>query len=129
MDGTFGADLFSGTFGAPLMDLLGDMAYRRVFTSRAIYEMELSESSILDYLMDRLVHAALYYDTEGKMDSTDIRVVSFISDNYKNAYRLQAEGKSEAEKLYLRLLLVTDYVCGMTDNYAKRLYQQMNGLI
>ena len=129
MEGTFGADLFSGTFGAPLMDLLGDMAYRRVFTSRAIYEMELSESSILDYLMDRLVHAVLYYDTEGKMDSTDIRVVSFISDNYKNAYRLQAEGKSEAEKLYLRLLLVTDYVCGMTDNYAKRLYQQMNGLI
>ena len=129
MEGTFGADLFSGTFGALLMDLLGDMAYRRVFTSRAIYEMELSESSILDYLMDRLVHAVLYYDTEGKMDSTDIRVVSFISDNYKNAYRLQAEGKSEAEKLYLRLLLVTDYVCGMTDNYAKRLYQQMNGLI
>ena len=129
MEGTFGADLFSGTFGALLMDLLGDMAYRRVFTSRAIYEMELSESSILDYLMDRLVHAVLYYDTEGKMDSTDIRVVSFISDNYKNAYRLQAEGKSEAEKLYLRLLLVTDYVCGMTDSYAKSLYQQMKGII
>ena len=129
MEGRFGEDLFSGTVGAPLMDLLGDMAYRRVFTSRAIYEMELSESAILDYLMDRLVHAVLYYDTEGKMDSTDIRVVSFISDNYKNAYRIQAEGKSEAEKLYLRLLLVTDYVCGMTDNYAKRLYQQMNGIL
>ena len=38
-------------------------------------------------------------------------------------------GKSEAEKLYLRLLLVTDYVCGMTDSYAKRLYQEMNGII
>ena len=44
-----------------------------------------------------------------------------------NSY--QAEGKSEAEKLYLRLLLVTDYVCGMTDSYAKRLYQDMNGII
>ena len=31
--------------------------------------------------------------------------------------------------LYLRLLLVTDYVCGMTDSYAKRLYQEMNGII
>lgn len=129
MEGTFRQDLFSGTFGAPLMDLLGDLAYRRVFTSRAIYEMELTESAILDFLMDRLVHAVLYYDTEGKMDSTDIRVVSFISDNYKNAYRLQAEGRSEAEKLYLRLLLVTDYVCGMTDSYAKSLYQQMKGII
>ena len=51
------------------------------------------------------------------------------SDNYKKAYSYQAEGKSEAEKLYLRLLLVTDYVCGMTDSYAKRLYQDMNGII
>ena len=39
------------------------------------------------------------------------------------------EGKTEEEKLYLRLLLVTDYVCGMTDSYAKRLYQEMNGII
>ena len=129
MEGILGQDLFSGTFGEPLMELLGGLAYRRVFTSRAIYEMELTESAILDFLMDRLDHAVLYYDTEGKMDSTDIRVVSFISDNYKNAYRLQAEGKSEAEKLYLRLLLVTDYVCGMTDSYAKSLYQQMKGIL
>ena len=41
----------------------------------------------------------------------------------------QAEGKSEAEKLYLRLLLVTDYICGMTDSYAKRLYQEMNAIV
>ena len=79
--------------------------------------------------MDKLVRAVLYYDTDVRQDTIDRRVVSFISDNYKNAYRLQAEGKNEAEKLYLRLLLVTDYVCGMTDSYAKRLYQEMNGII
>ena len=84
---------------------------------------------ILDFLMDKMVHAVLYYDTDEMLDPIDSRVVSFISDNYKNAYKHQAEGKSEAEKLYLRLLLVTDYVCGMTDSYAKRLYQEMNGLI
>ena len=30
--------------------------------------------------------------------------------------------------MYLRLLLVTDYVCGMTDSYAKDLYQELNGI-
>ncbi|WP_050639486.1 MULTISPECIES: deoxyguanosinetriphosphate triphosphohydrolase [Clostridia] len=129
MEGTFKEDLFYGTFGQDLMDLLGDMAYRYVFASRAIYKMEVTEAVILDFLMDKLVHAVLYYDTDRPLGSIDSRVVSFISDNYKNAYRLQAEGKSEAEKLYLRLLLVTDYVCGMTDSYAKRLYQEMNGLV
>lgn len=129
MAGTFKHDLFHGTFGEKLMDLLGDMAYRHVFSSMAIYKMEVSESAILDYLMEKLVQAVLYYDTDVKQNTIDTRVVSFISDNYKNAYKLQAKGKDEAEKLYLRLLLVTDYVCGMTDSYAKRLYQEMNGII
>lgn len=129
MDGTFKKDLFYGTGGEGLMELLGSMAYRFVFSSRAIYKMELTESTILDFLMDRFVGAVLCYDTEQEQDSIDSRVVAFISDNYKNAYALQSKGKSEAEKLYLRLLLVTDYVCGMTDSYAKRLYQEMNGII
>lgn len=129
MSGEFRYDLFCDTFGEKLMDLLGDMAYRYVFTSRDIYRMEVAEAVILDFLMEKLVQAVLHYDTGEKMDSIDERIISFISDNYRNAYKYQAKGKSEAEKLYLRLLLVTDYVCGMTDSYAKRLYQELKGII
>ena len=129
MAGTFGQDLFYGTFAEKLMNLLGDLAYRKVFSSRQIYKMELAEYTILDFLMNRLVSSVLYYNTDSEQDSLDSRMVSFISDNYKTAYRLQSQGKSRTEKLYLRLLLVTDYVCGMTDSYAKRLYQEMNGII
>ena len=129
MNGTFQHDLFCGTFGEDLMWLLGDMAYRRVFDTMDIYKMEMTESVILDYLMDRLVHAVLYYDTDVKLDTIDRRIISFISDNYRSAYLNQSKGKSEAEKLYLRLLLVTDFVCGMTDSYAKRLYQELKGIL
>ena len=55
MDGSFRKDLFYGTYGEKLMDLLGDMAQRRVFSTREIYKMEVYESTILNYLMDRLV--------------------------------------------------------------------------
>ncbi len=129
MEGTYGKDIFSGTYGEGLMDLLGDMAYRRVFATPAIYKMEVAESVILNFLMDKFVNAVLYYDTDIKMGEIEKRMVSFISENYKSAYHKQAEGKSEAEKLYLRLLLVTDYICGMTDSYAKRLYQELNAII
>ena len=129
MAGTFQRDLFHGTFGEKLMECLGNIAYRYVFSSREIYRMEVKEAVILDFLMDRMIQAVLYYDTDRELNAIDSRVLSFISDNYKKAYSYQAEGKSEAEKLYLRLLLVTDYVCGMTDSYAKRLYQDMNGII
>ena len=129
MAGTYRHDLFYGTYGEQLMELLGDMAYRRVFSSMAIYKMEVAESAILNDIMDKLARAVLYYDTDVRQDTIDRRVISFISDNYKNAYRLQAQGRAENEKLYLRLLLMTDYVCGMTDSFARRLYQEMNGFI
>ena len=84
---------------------------------------------ILNFLMDKFVQAALYYDTDVKLGEIEKRLVSFILENYKSAYHKQAEGKDEAEKLYLRLLLVTDYICGMTDSYAKRLYQELNAVV
>lgn len=129
MEGLFKQDLFFGTFGEKLMDLLGDMAYRYVFSSSVIYKLELREATILDFIMDKFVAAVISYDTGAELSSIDLRMVSLISDNYKNAYKIQAQGKSEEEKLYLRLLLVTDYVCGMTDSYANRLFQELNGII
>lgn len=129
MAGTYQQDLFQGTAAKELMDLLGDMAHRRVFTSYQIYKMEVIESAILNFLMDRFVKAAIYYDVkDADMDAIDERFISFISDNYKRAYHYHSKGKSEEEKLYLRLLLVTDYICGMTDSYAKRLYQELTGI-
>lgn len=129
MAGTYGKDIFSGTYGEKLMDLLGELAYREVFSTPAIYKMEVAESVILNFLMDKFVNAIIYYDTDKKLSEIDKRMVAFISENYKSAYHKQAEGKSEAEKLYLRLLLVTDYICGMTDSYAKRLYQELKAVV
>lgn len=129
MEGTYQKDLFSGTDAEPLMELLGDLACRYVFTSSAIYRMEVTEAGIIDQLMNLFMSAAIKYDTDEVLDSIDERMIAFISDNYKNAYRCHARGKDETEKLYLRLLLVTDYICGMTDSYAKRLYQELKGIL
>lgn len=128
MNGTYEHDLFYGTYGESLMNLLGDVAYRRVFTSSTIYKLEMRESIILKYLMAEFVKAAIKYDTDEPLNTIEIRMISFISDNYMNAYHHHANGKSEVEKLYLRLLLVTDTICGMTDSYAKRLYQELKGM-
>ena len=130
MDGRYEHDLFYHTFAEKLMDLLGDLAYREVFTSDTIYKMEVAESAVLNFLMEKFITAIINYDApERKLGTIDIRMVSFISNNYKRAYHHHSEGKTEIEKLYLRLLLVTDYICGMTDSYAKRLYQELNAII
>lgn len=130
MNGEYKQDLFYGTDAMELMELLGEMAHRIVFSSPQIYKMEVIEATILNYLMDRFVGATIKYDNpKEELDSIDHRMISFISDNYKKAYHVHSEGKDDVEKLYLRLLLGTDYICGMTDSYAKRLYQELTGVL
>lgn len=129
MEGRYPYDLFHGTFAEPLMQLLGELAFREVFDTETIYRMEVSENVMLNYLMDRFVGAVIGYDEEQEQGTIDRRLISFISSNYKKAYHYHAEGKSDAERLYLRLLLATDYICGMTDSYARRLYQELTASI
>ena len=38
------------------------------------------------------------------------------------------EAQDEGKNLYLRFLMATDFISGMTDSYAKDLYQQINGI-
>ena len=125
MEGAYKKDIFEGTYAQGLMDLLGNLAFQKVFSTAAIYKMEVTESHILRFLMNLFVRAIVNYDTEEELNAIDKRVVALISENYKSAYHHHADGKDEIEKLYLRLLLVTDYICGMTDSYAKRLYQEL----
>ncbi len=128
LDGTYTTDLFSGTIGSALHDRLGDIAYRHVFVSRPIFKLEISAATVLEFLLDKFTAAAINYDTENRLTDVQEKLMTLISDNYKAVYRRQAEGKGPQEKLYLRLMLVTDYICGMTDSYAKRLYQEINGI-
>lgn len=112
-----------------LMEALGDIAYRYAFVSKPILKLEIAAETIFNFLLDKFVDAVIDYDTDQKLMSVQEKLVSLISDNYKKVYAVYSEGKSKEEKLYLRLLLVTDYICGMTDSYAKSLYQEFNGIM
>ena len=128
MDGTYGHDLFYNNEEEKIMDVLGDIAYRYAFTSMAIYKLEVAADTIFKFLLGRFAEAVINYDTDEKMSVLGTRVVALISDDYRRIYKIFSEGKSEEEKLYLRLVLATDYICGMTDSFAKDLYQELNGI-
>ena len=129
MAGTYERDLFYGTCGDWVIRLLGDMAYRRAFLSKQILSMEVSAWIILNFLMDLFVPAVIHYDTEQPQSMMDQKMVALISENYRQIYHMHSRHvSSEKERLYLRLLLVTDFISGMTDTYAKDLYQKLNGI-
>ena len=129
MNGTYKYDLFHDTNVKDLMDDLGDIAYRYSFISKPIFKLEVAAGAILDFLLNKFVEAIIYYDTNEKISSVQERMIALISKDYMRIYKKESEGKSEKEKLYLRLMLVTDYICGMTDSFAKDLYQELNGIV
>ena len=129
MNGTFTTDILSTSFGKTLMKALGDITKRYVFFSRHIQKLEISAGTIISFLLDKFIYAAIHYDTETEQTALNKRLINLISQNYIHAYKFYSKGKDDSEKLYLRLLLVTDYICGMTDTYAKTLYQELSGIV
>ncbi len=131
MSGTYKKELIKETDGDLLMETLGDIAYRYAFISKPILKLEVSADAIFDFLLTRFTEAFLYYDTpewNDRATAVNEKMTLLISENYKRIYQTYSRDKDEAERLYLRLLLVTDYVCGMTDSYAKRMYQELRGI-
>lgn len=129
MKGQFKKELISEGYEARLAYVLGDIAYRYAFVTVPIYKLEIAAETTLNFLLERFVGAAVLYDTEEYKTDVQQKMMALVSDNYKAIYKIYSEGKSEEEKLYLRLLLVTDSICGMTDSYAKRLYQELSGIL
>lgn len=50
-----------------------------------------------------------------------------LSQNYRDDYEKTKTG-GECTDLYLRLLMVTDYISGMTDTYTRTLYRELIGV-
>jgi len=128
MQGSFPKEIIAVSRGNALAFALGDMAYRFVFKSKEIFKLEVAAGEIYEFLLSKFTRAAVLYDTELESSAIEQRVMRLISENYIRAYKVSAEDKSEAEKLYLRLMLVTDYICGMTDGYARKLYRELSGI-
>lgn len=127
MDGSFKDELLKDTSVYPLAYALSDIAYRLVFLSKPIQKLEIGEGTMLDFLMDKFVPAAVEYDTETADRGINSKLMAMVSENYKYIYSVYSKDKSDEVKLYLRLMLVTDFICGMTDSYARNLYLELTG--
>lgn len=144
MEGSYTGDLTMGNNGTDTLHILKKATVSFVFDAQELITLELSARRIVESLLSDFVRAALYADEpdEGRyMTTIDDRFLHMIPDNLKLDYLgakkrvdarvaegLQTEESAEAEKLYLRFLMVTDFISGMTDSYAKNLYRITNGL-
>ena len=144
MEGTYRGDLTEGNNGTDLLRILKKAMVTFVFHSQELISLELSARRIVESLLNDFIHAVKYADEPDErehLSTIDDRFLHMIPDNFKMDYLgakkqvdarvaegAQSEEDAEAEKLYLRFLMVTDFISGMTDSYARNLYRIANGL-
>jgi dGTPase len=132
MAGQWGQDLFSGTFHQYSITILKKAMGKYVYDADSILRLEVSAHTVLSFLLDNFIPAAIHFDEDRNSDfclsEPEKKYMSLISENYV-ADHVNNKTGDEGENLYLKLLMVTDYISGMTDSYARDLYRELNGII
>lgn len=98
-----------------------ELANKKIFNEKRKIELELGAYNIIETLLDNLIPAV--YELNQKQD---IQKLSFRN---KRALELMDDDKPDASmNLYNMYQRVIDYIVGMTDNYAKHVANQLNGM-
>lgn len=129
MKGTFHSELIEVCREEKLINALKTLAFEKVYQTSSILKLELMGNEVISFLLQRFVNALIPYDADIKMSEINQKYISLLSGNYlDNYHRMVEHVQDEGERLYHRLLLATDFIAGMSDNYAKRLYQELRGI-
>ena len=91
-----------------------------MFSNKTILDQEVLGFNIINRLLDEFVPVVLKYE-KVSMNKYEERIFNNISESAKALYRREAKNATEAEKDYYRLKMAVDFVCNMTDGYAKSL--------
>lgn len=130
MQGNYNFDLFKQSYAEKLHVFLGKFARDYIFSNKHILKLEISGDTILTFLLNKFVNAVLPYpDLTQINNKLDKKIVALISESHKQIYKLFADKHQQDPEylLYLRLLMVTDFISGMTDSYAHDLYTSLSG--
>lgn len=120
-EGNFKKDLISGSWCRILKPLFFKLLI--VLKDSVKYvDSCLNTEKVISGLTEKIVKTAMKYDSSEKLSSIEEKILFMIPEIYKKVYKNESTGKSEYEKLYLRILMALDYICDMTDRETETIY-------
>ncbi len=134
-------EIMSGTFvGKPkgelvsvgslshFVKLLKSIGRTRIYCTHSNLKLELLGRKVIKDLMTLFWEGAkvLPKNEVPKPKTFPGKIQSLLSDSYRKVFLHFVKEQPELPEAYHRLHLITDYVCGMTDTFAKRLHAELN---
>ncbi|MGY3777091.1 deoxyguanosinetriphosphate triphosphohydrolase [Isobaculum melis] len=127
MAGTFNNDLMNENINEiKLFKALKSFACDYIFNTKEIFDQEVLGFNIMNRLLDEFIPVVLKYDNlSEKMNKYEERLFDNISDWAIKLYKKETKGCLEPEKNYYRLKIAVDFVCSMTDGYARKVHDTL----
>lgn len=116
-----------------IKEILQRLANNYCYPNREVLSLELVGDSVLNGLLDIFVNAIINTsdDIQNKTKTKDGKLYKLISDNFIFVHLLKDNYEQKMLKelsIYDKLLLITDFISGMTDSYAVDLHQKLQGV-
>ena len=128
MDGKYPGTLLKESDAAELAKSLREIGHTRVYPTRSTLTLELMGRHVIGDLMNVFWEGAAVLPSKGSPKTTEFasKAAALFSPNYRQVFQhfVNIEGRKLPEA-YHRFQLVTDYICGMTDSFAKRLHAEL----
>jgi dGTPase len=97
--------------------LKGEIGFKHVYCSKETLRLELLGRNVIHYLMDTFWQA----DSAAKPKTFARKTYDLLSQNYRTVFENPTSHEKTLPTAYRKIMLITDYICGMTDSFALNL--------
>ena len=126
MNGQYKGELIGSSKAQKIAMFLRKLSRDYVYNNEEIIKGEIVGYNIIHRLLDTFV-PVVFNQVLNPDKHYDNKLYSLISKNYRLVCEHSIE-EGQCSEAYCRLLLFTDFICGMTDSYAAQIYQQLTGI-
>ncbi len=124
MCGKYQGELLKDSAAKDLEECLREIGKKHVYPTRSTLTLELMGRKVIGDLMDIFWEGAKEMPKTGSPKTSEFagKIGALFSENYRRVFQSSIAKITELPEEYHRFQLVTDYICGMTDSFAKRLH-------
>ncbi|MEM6814169.1 MAG: dGTP triphosphohydrolase [Bacteroidota bacterium] len=133
MNGNYESELVANKHRGEVIKRCKQIAFSRIFGQSDILKLEIMGRNIIHDLMDHCWEGIKNFPYEGsdlgkenrKNHPFGYKIYSLLSSNYKTIFEYRFNRCSQEDSNYVKLQLLADYICGMTDSFARQLHKEV----
>jgi dGTPase len=124
MAGEYHGELVKDCSAKTLVKACKTIGKKYIYCSSETTRLEVMGREIIYDLMDLFWEGVSHTEQHKKNKEFPYKIYSLMSENYRTVFEKTSKNEGLPVQ-YCQMQLMTDYICGMTDNFARTLHQQL----